>query len=80
MLSGDCADGMIQAFLEDPTSAPDSSCIDPQEKPAFLTSANVIDMPVILKLLNLDPISALGFLTVCPAFGSSALVFPGLVD
>jgi hypothetical protein len=79
MLSDDCADGMILSFLENPTHEPDSSCIDPQATPEFLTSATVIDMPVILKLLNLDPLAVLGFLTVCLSLlflWSSVLVFP----
>jgi len=79
MLSSDCADGLIQSFLEDPTRAPDSSCIDLQARLEFLTSAKLIDMPVILKLLNLDPVSLLGFFTFCLALlflWSSVLVFP----
>jgi pimeloyl-ACP methyl ester carboxylesterase len=79
MLSSDCADQMIQSFLDDPTQAPDSACIDPGATPDFLTSAKVVDMPMVLKLLNLDPVSVLGFLIVCLSLlflWSSVLVFP----
>jgi hypothetical protein len=79
MLDGDCADGMILAFLADPSSAPDSSCINPQATPDFITSQNTIDLTVILKLLNLDPGALLSFLTISMSLlflWTSVLVFP----
>ena len=79
MLDGDCADSMILSFLANPSQAPDSSCIDPQAIPDFLTTENTIDLPMLIKLLNLDPAVTLGFLTVSMLLlflWTSILVFP----
>jgi pimeloyl-ACP methyl ester carboxylesterase len=79
MLDGDCADNMILSFLDDPTRAPDSSCIPTASAPDFLTSKNVIDLPVVIRLLNLKPDAVIGFaiITLLLLFlWTSALVFP----
>ncbi|HVU12270.1 MAG TPA: alpha/beta fold hydrolase [Phototrophicaceae bacterium] len=36
---GDCPMGIIQAFLADPTTQPDSSCIDKMPEPVFVTTS-----------------------------------------
>ena len=46
-LSGACQDGIIQAFLDNPTSAPDGACITPAENLEFFTPATVIEIPAI---------------------------------
>jgi pimeloyl-ACP methyl ester carboxylesterase len=79
MLDGDCADNMILAFLADPTRPPDSSCIPTKAAPDFLTSQNVIELLVVLRLLNLEPVAAVGFGAISMLLlflWTSALVFP----
>lgn len=79
MLDGGCADGMILGFLADPTRPPDSYCIDPQSTPDFIAPQNVIDLPVMLKLLNLEPGATLGFIAISMFLlflWTSVLVFP----
>jgi pimeloyl-ACP methyl ester carboxylesterase len=79
MLDGGCADRMILGFLADPTQTPDSSCIPADTVPDFLTSEIVIDMPVLLGLLNLEPGAMLGFATISLLLlflWTAVLVFP----
>ena len=54
MLDSECSDSIILAFLQDPEVAPDSGCIADISQPEFFTSQSVIQLPVILKLLNLE--------------------------
>lgn len=79
MLSSDCADQMILSFLADPSRSPDASCLDPQATPRFITAKTVIDLPLALKLLNLDPLATVGFFgltLLLLVLWTSALVFP----
>jgi hypothetical protein len=54
MLDNNCSDGIILAFLENPDQTPDSSCIANYSQPEFFTSKTLVDLPVLLKLLNLE--------------------------
>jgi len=59
MLEGECENGIINAFLENPRQKPDSSCLNDQKAVNFITSRTVIDLPIILPLLNLENGTAL---------------------
>ncbi len=59
---GPCGNGIIQSFLDDPLTPPDAACLQDQNAPDFYTSANTINFPVALELLNLDPAAGLQFL------------------
>jgi pimeloyl-ACP methyl ester carboxylesterase len=79
MLDDDCPNSIILAFLDDPTQAPDSSCIDNGALPDFITSQNTIYLPVVTQLLNLAPVATFGFLSVMILLlfmWTSLLVFP----
>jgi hypothetical protein len=79
MLDDNCPDSMILAFLADPTQPPDSSCINTEALPNFITSENVLDLPMIIGLLNLEPQTTLGFfilLLLLLFMWTSVLVFP----
>jgi pimeloyl-ACP methyl ester carboxylesterase len=79
MLSDDCANHIILSFLEDPTKAPDAACLQKESGPAFFTSKTIIDLPVLLPLLNLDPKATVqfGLLVACLLIlGSSYMVYP----
>ncbi len=80
LASGACQDQVIADFLEDPTTAPDDSCIAALA-PVFYTPRNTLAFPVIMPLLNLDAqawlgagLFGLGLLGVLSAF----LVYPGV--
>lgn len=79
MLDGDCADNMILDFLANPSVPPNSSCIQARSAPDFITSQNVIDLPIVLQLLNLEPAALLGlavnFISLFFLW-TSALIFP----
>lgn len=54
-IGGDeCSDDILFQFLDDPTRAPDASCIEKSEKVDFSTRASLIRLPVLIKLLNLQ--------------------------
>lgn len=78
-MSNDCADGLIGAFLNHPAQAPDAACIQNYPAPRFFTSRSVIDLPGVLKLLNLDGAAALQFLLLSSGWlflMTAFLVFP----
>ncbi len=78
-MSHDCADGIIGAFLNDPSQAPDAACIQNYPAPRFFTSRTVIDLPALLKLLNLDGAATLQFLLLILGWlflMTALLVFP----
>lgn len=52
--SFDCADQMLLDFLDNPQQAPDSSCLAEVSKVEFSTSANLVRLPVLIKMLNLE--------------------------
>lgn len=51
---GECPDQIIAAFLDDPAVEPDATCVNDLRAPDFLTPADVIDVPALLPLLNLE--------------------------
>jgi pimeloyl-ACP methyl ester carboxylesterase len=51
---GECQDNIILAFLDDPSKQPESNCLSGIGGPDFYTSNNLVDLPVIYKMLNLD--------------------------
>jgi len=59
---GDCQNSIIISFLKNPSEKPDISCIAKLDAPEFYTPKTMIDLPVILKLLNLQPLPILEFL------------------
>lgn len=62
---GECQDGIILDFLEDPTSAPDTSCIQEMGGPGFYTSKNVINAPFVINLITLDQDAIVKFIILC---------------
>jgi pimeloyl-ACP methyl ester carboxylesterase len=53
-LDGDCQNSIIKAFLDNPSQKPDASCIAGISKPVFYTPANTINIPILIKVLNLE--------------------------
>jgi pimeloyl-ACP methyl ester carboxylesterase len=66
-LDGPCQDSVILAFLENPTQAPDASCINKISQPVFYTPANLINVPGLVKILNLEGNSGTEFLILIAA-------------
>lgn len=54
IFTGACSDGIIQAFLNNPTVTPDASCIAEQSGPVFITPDTVLMVPAIGNLLTLE--------------------------
>ncbi len=78
-LDGDCQIQIIQSFLDNPYQSPDSSCIESIRQPIFYTRSTVVDMPVILRLLNLEPLPSLTLLGLIIALlflWTSGIIFP----
>lgn len=78
-LDGDCQIHIVQSFLDNPYQSPDLRCIESIRRPIFYTRATVVDLPVILQLLNLEPIPSLTLLGLIVALlflWTSAVVFP----
>ncbi len=50
----DCADRIMADFIDNPSQKPDSSCIE-QARIDFVTPKDVVDFPVLIKALNLEP-------------------------
>ena len=67
--SNACATQLVQAFLADPTTAPDASCLDGEAAPTFVTPAQVIDRPKLASTMR-----AVGNLDVNPIALPSALI------
>jgi pimeloyl-ACP methyl ester carboxylesterase len=63
-LEGSCANELIQNFLDNPKLKPDSTCVDSQSGPDFITPMNTLDLPVSLKLLNLEPSASRQFIVL----------------
>ena len=49
-----CADGLIQAFLEQPSSAPDAGCIADYATVKFWSPGAVVPLPIFGRVLALD--------------------------
>jgi pimeloyl-ACP methyl ester carboxylesterase len=76
---GTCQDSIILAFLETPTKKPDESCIEEIQAPVFMTPENVIDVPALTRLLNLEGSSGLDALVLALSLFTlltATLVFP----
>jgi hypothetical protein len=63
-LEGSCANELIQNFLDNPKQKPDSTCVVSQSGPDFITPMNTLDLPVSLKLLNLEPSASRQFIVL----------------
>ena len=50
-----CANGIVQAFIADPSAKPDGSCIASLKPPQFKTRTDIVALPVLAKLLNIEP-------------------------
>jgi pimeloyl-ACP methyl ester carboxylesterase len=76
---GDCQDQIINDFLSDPEKMPDITCIDKISEPQYFTKDNLINIPGLIEMLNLDRAIAIELLifSFCMLFLLSAfLVFP----
>ena len=74
-----CADQIFLDFLNNPQSKPDGSCISQIPPLKFITNADVVNVPGMLALLNLEGTSGieLGLLALCLAvLLSGVVVFP----
>ena len=49
-----CADQVMGEFLDDPARRPEAACLK-EAKVDFITSQDVVDFPVLIRALNLDP-------------------------
>lgn len=63
-MSGKCQDQIILDFLDDPLKRPETSCIDEQASPRFISRNNTIFLPVLGKLMNLEGKETVEFLTL----------------
>ncbi len=77
-LDGDCQNGIIQAFLENPSQKPDASCIAEISKLSFYSPANTLEIPVLIQILNLEGTTGFQLLALflCSVFLLSAM--PGI--
>ncbi len=53
-LSGECPNQIIRDFLANPSIAPDADCIATLTEPDFVTSDEVLALPALLRLENLE--------------------------
>jgi pimeloyl-ACP methyl ester carboxylesterase len=77
-LEGDCQNTIIQVFLEKPAEKPDASCIAGISKLIFYTPSNTIDLPVLIRILNLEGYTGIQLIVL---FLSSLILFsatPGI--
>ena len=72
-LSGDCQDGIIRAFLDQPDQPPDTGCIEPVESMEFFTPKSVINIPAVIQLLNIQNNREIEFLILLAA---NMMLFP----
>jgi pimeloyl-ACP methyl ester carboxylesterase len=49
-----CATGIVEAFLADPATKPDGSCVNMLQPPQFKTRADIVPVPVLAQLLSLN--------------------------
>lgn len=78
-LDGDCQNRIILDFLNNPSTSPDTTCLQGLQKPAFYTPESVVDLPVLIDLLNLKPLPTAVFLLIalaCLFMWTGALIFP----
>jgi hypothetical protein len=75
----ECQDNIILSFLDDPTKAPDTGCLEKMHHPVFTTSANLIDVPGLVQILNLEGTKGIEMLILLIALlvlGSAVLILP----
>lgn len=53
-LEGNCQNQVIKEFIDNPKSPPNTDCIEEISKPEFFTPQNILEVPGILRLLNLE--------------------------
>jgi len=53
-LEGNCQNGIIQAFLNNPSQKPEASCISGIGALVFYTPANTVEIPALIKILNIE--------------------------
>jgi pimeloyl-ACP methyl ester carboxylesterase len=78
-LESPCSDSIILSFLDNPNQAPDESCIPGISKPVFYTPDDVISIPNLVKILNLEGNSGVALLALIVAsifLLSAWLIFP----
>ncbi len=78
-LSDDCPNQIIRDFLDDPTIAPDAGCITTLAPPDFITPADVLPMPMLLRLANLEGntgVELMLFVSGLLLLLSALLIFP----
>jgi len=75
-LDGDCQNGIIRAFLDNPSQKPDASCIAGISKLVFYTPTNTINIPILIKVLNLEGYTGVQLIVffLCSLFLLSALL------
>ena len=76
---GDCQDKIIMDFINSPEKMPDITCIDRISEPQFFTKDNLINIPGLIKLLNLEKSAATELLlfSICLlVMLSTLLVYP----
>ena len=79
LTTSECADAIFLEFLSNPARPPDGSCIGNLPPIQFMTSRTVVDLPVVVRFLSLDP----GVLPGVVLFGlgllglfSAGLIYP----
>lgn len=79
MLDGKCQNSIILAFLHDPQTQPDTSCVASLNKPEFYTPGRIVALPLLLSILNAKPapaVASLALLLGLLFLWTAALVFP----
>jgi len=73
---GECQDNIILSFLEDPTITPNDICVEKMNPLIFFTPNNLIDVPKLVSILNLEENSGIEMiiLLVCLFILSSAIL------
>jgi pimeloyl-ACP methyl ester carboxylesterase len=78
-LEGECQDRIISDFLNNPSRFPNTECISEISKPVFFTSSNLIDVPALIRLLNLEGTTGIELLFLILALLwllSAVFIFP----
>jgi pimeloyl-ACP methyl ester carboxylesterase len=78
-LDNPCSDQIILLFLDNPQMEPDTTCLADYHKINFVTKKNVITIPSILKLLNLEGNAIIEFMLLVFSqlvLLSSFIIFP----
>jgi pimeloyl-ACP methyl ester carboxylesterase len=62
--SGDCQNQVFIDFLNNPSNAPDTTCISANAAVDYLSPKNTLILPIIIPLLNLETEAMIGFALV----------------